>query len=71
LALSDKYLAEGQDPKAILEAYQAGMTEVGKGYEAGEYFVSELILAGEMMEAGLKGGFDSGPTKGRVIIATV
>jgi 5-methyltetrahydrofolate--homocysteine methyltransferase len=78
MALTDKYLAEGKDPKAILDAYQAGMTEVGKRFEAGEYFVSELILAGEMMTAGsdkikpfLKGGTESGPSKGRVLIATV
>ena len=78
LALTDKYLAEGKDPKAILDAYQAGMTEVGKRYEAGEYFVSELILAGEMMTMGsdkikphLKGGASSGPAKGKVLIATV
>ena len=78
LALTDKYLAEGKDPKAILDAYQAGMTEVGKRYEAGEYFVSELILAGEMMTMGsdkikphLKGGSNSGPAKGKVLIATV
>jgi 5-methyltetrahydrofolate--homocysteine methyltransferase len=78
LALTDRYLAEGKDPKAILDAYQAGMTEVGKRYEAGEYFVSELILAGEMMTAGsdkikplLKGAATAGPAKGRVLIATV
>ncbi|MDR1658345.1 MAG: cobalamin-dependent protein [Deltaproteobacteria bacterium] len=78
LALTDKYLADGKDPKAILDAYQAGMTEVGKRYEAGEYFVSELILAGEMMTAGsdkikpfLKGDSSSGPAKARVLIATV
>ena len=78
LALTDQYLAEGKDPKAILDAYQAGMTEVGKRYEKGEYFVSELILAGEMMTAGsdkikphLKGGTAGGPSKGKVLIATV
>ncbi|MDR0621034.1 MAG: cobalamin-dependent protein [Deltaproteobacteria bacterium] len=78
LALTDKYLADGRDPKAILDAYQAGMTEVGKRYEAGEYFVSELILAGEMMTAGsdkikpfLKGVTSGGSSKGRVLIATV
>jgi 5-methyltetrahydrofolate--homocysteine methyltransferase len=78
LALTDQYLAEGKDPKAVLDAYQAGMAEVGRRYEAGEYFVSELILAGEMMTAGsdkikpfLKGGAERGPAKGRVLIATV
>jgi 5-methyltetrahydrofolate--homocysteine methyltransferase len=79
MALTDKYLTEGRNPKDILDAYQAGMTEIGKRYEAGEYFVSELILAGEMMTAGsekikpyLKGVTDSGASnKGRVLIATV
>jgi 5-methyltetrahydrofolate--homocysteine methyltransferase len=78
MALTDKYLADGKDPKAMLDAYQAGMTEIGKRYEAGEYFVSELILAGEMMNAGgekikphLKGAASSGPSKGKVLIATV
>jgi 5-methyltetrahydrofolate--homocysteine methyltransferase len=78
MALTDKYLADGKDPKAILDAYQLGMTEVGKRFEVGEYFVSELIMAGEMMAAGsekikpyLKGSISQGPSKGRVIIATV
>lgn len=78
MALTDKYLAEGQSPQAILDAYQAGMAEIGRRYEAGEYFVSELILAGEMMTAGsekikphLKGQSASGESKGRVLIATV
>jgi 5-methyltetrahydrofolate--homocysteine methyltransferase len=78
LELTGRYLAEGRDPKAILDSYQAGMAEVGKRYEAGEYFVSELILAGEMMTAGsekikphLKGAAAGGPSKGKVLIATV
>ena len=79
MELTDKYLAEGKSPQAILEAYQAGMSEIGKRYEAGEYFVSELILAGEMMNAGsgkikpfLKGdAAAAGESKGKVLIATV
>jgi 5-methyltetrahydrofolate--homocysteine methyltransferase len=78
MALTDKYLAEGKSPKAILDAYQAGMSQVGKRYEAGEYFVAELIMAGEMMTAGsekikpfLKGDTSAGPSKGKVLIATV
>lgn len=78
MALTDKYLAEGKSPQAILDAYQAGMAEIGKRYEAGEYFVSELILAGEMMTAGsdkikpyLKDQAAAGESKGRVLIATV
>lgn len=79
LALTDKYLAEGKAPQDILNAYQDGMAEIGKRYEAGEYFVSELILAGEMMTAGsekikpyLKGETAAASvTKGKVLIATV
>ena len=79
LALTDKYLSEGRSPQDILNAYQDGMAEIGKRYEAGEYFVSELILAGEMMNAGsekikpyLKGeAASAGDSKGRVLIATV
>ncbi len=79
LQLTDKYLAEGRSPQAVLDAYQAGMAEIGRRYEAGEYFVSELILAGEMMNAGsekikpfLKGDDgQAGPTKGKVLVATV
>lgn len=79
MALTDKYLAEGKAPKDILEAYQDGMAEIGKRYEAGEYFVSELILAGEMMTAGsekikpyLKGeSASTAASKGKVLIATV
>lgn len=78
MELTDKYLAQGQSPEAILEAYQAAMAEIGKRYEAGEYFVSELILAGEMMAAGsekikphLKGQATASESRGRVLIATV
>jgi 5-methyltetrahydrofolate--homocysteine methyltransferase len=78
MELTDLYLSQGKDPKAILAAYQDGMTEIGKRYEAGEYFVSELILAGEMMNAGsekikpyLKGDQTVAESKGRVLIATV
>lgn len=79
MELTDKYLAEGKAPQEILDAYQAGMSEIGKRYEAGEYFVSELILAGEMMNAGSEkikpylkeGSGASSADKGRVLIATV
>ena len=79
MELTDKYLAEGKSPQEILDAYQAAMAEIGKRYEAGEYFVSELILAGEMMNAGsekikpyLKGeAAGAAASKGKVLIATI
>ncbi len=41
-------LAAGEDPRALMEECRAGMEQVGKMYESGEYFVSALIMAGEI-----------------------
>lgn len=51
LALTKKYLAEGVPATQLLDAYKDAMGIVGKRFEEGEYFVSELMLAGEMMRA--------------------
>ena len=66
----------GSDPQAILASCRDGMALVGKRYEAGEYFVSELIMAGEMFKqtnALLAPHFAAGigSTKGKVVIGTV
>jgi 5-methyltetrahydrofolate--homocysteine methyltransferase len=50
LALTRELLAEGVDPMTILDACRAGMEVVGKRFEQGEYFLPELILAGEMLK---------------------
>lgn len=39
----------GQDAQGALEACQKGMELVGKRFESGEYFVGDLIYAGELM----------------------
>jgi methanogenic corrinoid protein MtbC1 len=41
-------LLAGDDPLAILEDCNAGMRQVGLYYEAREYFISGLIMAGEI-----------------------
>ena len=41
-------LATGEDPRGLMEECRAGMEQVGKMYERGEYFVSALIMAGEI-----------------------
>jgi methanogenic corrinoid protein MtbC1 len=41
-------LAAGDDPLAIVEDCNAGMRRVGERYEQGEYFVSALIMSGEI-----------------------
>jgi methanogenic corrinoid protein MtbC1 len=41
-------LAAGEDPRGLMDECRAGMEQVGKMYESGEYFVSALIMAGEI-----------------------
>ncbi|MDR1044783.1 MAG: cobalamin-dependent protein [Candidatus Adiutrix sp.] len=52
LELTKKYLGDGKSGKEVFEAYQKGMAEIGARFEAKEYFVPELILSGELMQAG-------------------
>ncbi|MBN2123937.1 MAG: cobalamin-dependent protein [Deltaproteobacteria bacterium] len=42
-------LDKGTDPMAILEACSAAMDIVGKRFEAEEYFLPHLMMAGEML----------------------
>ena len=67
----------GVDPHtAITDGMVPGMTIVGEKLESGEYFLSELVVAGEVMKEGLKiinpyiKG-DSAKRLGKVVIATV
>ncbi|MFW9805766.1 MAG: B12-binding domain-containing protein [Candidatus Thorarchaeota archaeon] len=41
----------GVSPQAILKALTTGMDEVGRRYETDEYFLAELVLAGDTMKA--------------------
>ena len=43
-------LEEGKDPLRVLELCREAMDVVGKRFEEGEYFLPELVLAGEMLE---------------------
>jgi 5-methyltetrahydrofolate--homocysteine methyltransferase len=49
--LVQEQLAGGTDAQAVLADCRDGMAQVGKRYEAGEYYVSELIMAGELCRA--------------------
>jgi len=70
-------LAAGISPTvAVTEGMAKGMDIVGKKYEAGEYFLSELIMAGETMKEGMKIlephlKEDKIPRLGKVVLATV
>lgn len=77
LQLVERRLAGGDDPLAIVEACQAGLRLVGERYEQREYFISGLIMAGEIfrevmelvqpaIEANL-----SGSESGRILLGTV
>lgn len=75
-ALVKERIAAGDDPQAILESCRDGMNLVGQRYEAGEYFVSELIMSGEMFKAAnalLSPYFTagSGSYKGKIVFGTV
>jgi methanogenic corrinoid protein MtbC1 len=43
-------LQAGVPAEKILGELQAGMTEVGRRFETQEYFLSELILSGELFK---------------------
>lgn len=70
-------LAIGIQPyRAIMEGMAKGMGIVGRKYEEQEYFLAELIMAGEVMKEGtkiLEPHLKSGDLKvsGKVIIGTV
>jgi corrinoid protein of di/trimethylamine methyltransferase len=53
-ALAERALDRGIDPlEAINKGYTAGMDVVGELYSSGEYFLPDLILGGEAMQAAL------------------
>jgi len=51
VVLTKEMLANGTDPMEILNACRSAMEIVGKRFEQGEYFISELILAGEILKS--------------------
>lgn len=50
LNLAEKMLNEGQDPLKILDLCRQAVEIVGQRFEAGQYFLPELIMAGEMLK---------------------
>lgn len=76
MALVKERLAKGDDPLGIIEDCRRGMEIVGKRFEDKEYFITELIMAGEIfgavmeqVEPALKGMRAS--TIGKIVIGTV
>jgi len=69
-------LTAGEPPLDIVERLREGMSEVGRRFEAREFFLSELVISAEifkeamaLIEPSLPAG--SGPTKGSLVIGTV
>jgi len=50
MELARKMLAGGEDPLLVLEDCRTAMEIVGQRFEAGRYFLPELIMAGEMLK---------------------
>ncbi len=78
LARVRQLLANGAPPTAILDACRTAMEIVGQRFEQGQYFIPELILAGEMLKAIsaevkplLAAGPQAGHKRGKVVIGTV
>ncbi len=49
LALVEQNLGDGIDPLVIIDLCHKGMIQVGERYEQGRYYISGLIMAGEIM----------------------
>jgi len=49
LEIIDNVIASGGDASAAMDACRDGLNDVGNLFESGEYFVSDLIYAGEIM----------------------
>jgi 5-methyltetrahydrofolate--homocysteine methyltransferase len=53
--ITEKALAEKVDPQTLVQKYMIpAMDEVGRRYEANEYFVPELLIAARAMKASLE-----------------
>jgi 5-methyltetrahydrofolate--homocysteine methyltransferase len=50
LRLAQQMLEDGEDPLVVLQSCREAMGIVGKHFEEGEYFLPELVLAGEMLK---------------------
>jgi methanogenic corrinoid protein MtbC1 len=66
----------GAAPADVIAALQAGMKTIGDKYEAGDYFLSELIMSAEIFKRALeelgldRSAADTG-TRGTVVLGTV
>jgi len=75
--ITQQALAAGADPQAMVQQYMIpAMDEVGRRYEANEYFVPELLISARAMKASLEFirpllAAKGAQPAGRVVIGTV
>ncbi len=76
LAQARERVSRGDDPLEIIEECRRGMETVGRRFENKEYFITELIMAGEIfgavmeiVEPALKGR--QAATIGKIVVGTV
>jgi methanogenic corrinoid protein MtbC1 len=75
-ALVQAGLAQGESPADLLDDCREGIGLVGKRFETGEYYLSDLIMAGEVFKTAAatliaQPGGAGGPAKGKVVVGTV
>ena len=75
-SLVKEAIKKGIPPLELLEAMTKGMDIVGKKYEAKEYYLPELMMAGETMKAGMEElapylKAEKVQSTGKVVIGTV
>jgi 5-methyltetrahydrofolate--homocysteine methyltransferase len=78
LRLAAAWLDAGGDPTEVLDAAKTALGIVGERYDAREYFLPELIIAGDLMrdiaalvKPHLADANEARPARGRVLIGTV
>lgn len=77
-SLVKQKIEKGQGPLEIIKECNDGMAQVGKLFEANEYYLSELIMSGEILkgvmdvlEPLLGNAQEDAPSAGVVVIGTV
>lgn len=78
LKLAQEMLEAGEDPQRVLDAAREAMGIVGDRYECGDYFLPELIIAGDMLKAigdmakpKLQAQVTQGEPLGKIVLGTV
>lgn len=51
LEITDNLLASGVDPLRVLDCVKKAADEIGKKFESGEYFIADLVMAGEILKS--------------------